>query len=60
MSPGLLDNPKYWRNRAEEARVVAESMEDQRSKEMMLGIARDFERLAARAEERLKHGKEAI
>ena len=60
MSPGLLDDPKYWRNRAEEARVVAESIEDQQSNEVMLGIAEDFERMAALAEERLKRGKKTI
>ena len=60
MSPGLLDNPKYWRNRAEEARVVADSMQDQQSKELMLGIARDFERMAALAEERPKRSKKKI
>jgi hypothetical protein len=60
MSPGLLDNPNYWRNRAEEARVVAESIQEQQSKEVMLGVARDFERMAALAEERLKRGKKII
>jgi hypothetical protein len=54
--PGFLDNAKYWRNRAEEARVVAEASEDDRSKQIMLGIARDYERIAELAEQRVKSG----
>ena len=53
---GLLDNAKYWRSRAEEARVVAESLEDAQSKQIMLGIARDYERIAELAEQRVKSG----
>jgi hypothetical protein len=45
-------NPEYWRARAEEAHVVAESMNDEHSKQMMLGIAKDYERMAQRAQER--------
>jgi hypothetical protein len=51
---GLLDNTKYWRRRAEEARVVAESFDDVQSKRIMLGIAGDYERIAELAEHRLK------
>jgi hypothetical protein len=53
---GLLDNAKYWRSRAEEARMVAESLEDAQSKLIMLGIARDYERIAELAEQRVKSG----
>jgi hypothetical protein len=53
---GLLDNPKYWRGRAEEVRLVAESLEDTQSKQIMLGIARDYERMAELAEQRVKSG----
>jgi hypothetical protein len=49
---GLLDNAKYWRTRAEEARVIADSLEDTRSKQIMLGIAGDYERMAELAEQR--------
>ena len=39
-------NPKYWRNRAEEARVVADSMQDEQSKQLMFGVANEYERVA--------------
>jgi hypothetical protein len=45
-------NPKHWRARAEEARVVAQSLADAESKRMMLQVADDYERLADRAEKR--------
>ena len=53
---GLLDNAKYWRSRAEEARLLAESLEDAQSKQIMLGIAGDYERMAELAEQRVKSG----
>jgi hypothetical protein len=53
---GLLDNAKYWRSRAEEARVFADSLEDTPSKQIMLGIAGDYERIAELAEQRVKSG----
>jgi len=53
MSWSHLDDPKHWRARAIEARAVAEHMSDPISKEMMLRIAADYERLAKRTEERL-------
>jgi hypothetical protein len=53
---GLLDNAKYWRSRAEEARVVAESLEDTQTKRIMLGIARDYERIAELVEQRVETG----
>jgi hypothetical protein len=51
MPKGLLDNPEYWWTRAEETRVVAESMQDATSREMMLRIAKDYERMSEKAEE---------
>ena len=39
----LLDNAKYWRSRAEEARVVAASLEDTQSKRIMQCIVRDYD-----------------
>ena len=37
---------KYWRERAEEARAVADQMNDADSKRKMLRIAQDYEELA--------------
>src|SRR5262245_22759707 len=45
-------NPKHWRERAEEARTVAESLADSECRRMMLQVADDYEKLANRAEER--------
>jgi hypothetical protein len=40
---------EHWRKRADEARSVAYDMKDEISKQMMLQIADDYERLAKRA-----------
>ena len=52
--PSFADDPAHWRKRADEARAMAEQMTDRDAKQMMLGIAEDYEKLAKRAEERLK------
>jgi cell division protease FtsH len=44
------DNPKHWRDRADEARIVAAELADPDSKQRMLGIAESYECLARRAE----------
>ena len=49
----LVDDPKHWRDCAEVARILADSMRDEVSKQMMLGVADDYEHLALRAERRL-------
>jgi len=48
----VINDPEQWRSRAEEARTIAEQMNDLTSKEAMLRIAADYGRLAKRAEER--------
>ena len=48
-----LNDPEHWRQRAEESGVLAEQMSDETSKKMMLKIADDYEKLAARAVARL-------
>jgi hypothetical protein len=49
-----FNDPEHWRRRAEEARRMADLMSDIPSKEAMLRIAEDYERLAKPAEERAK------
>ena len=41
-----VENSTYWRNRAEEARTLAERMLDAYTKVLMLGIAESYERIA--------------
>ena len=50
----LINDPKHWRDRAAEARRIAEQMSDAVSEQMMLGIAEDYDDLAERAEQRTK------
>jgi len=53
MSYRSFNDPKHWRERAEEARAHAGQMTDPEAKRMMLGIAEDYEKLARRAQDRL-------
>jgi predicted Rossmann-fold nucleotide-binding protein len=49
-----INDPKHWRDRAEEARTVAAEMTDPEAKRKTLRIAEDYEELARRAEKRLR------
>jgi hypothetical protein len=49
-----INDPKHWRERAEEARVHAEHLTDHDAKRRMLSIADEYEELAKRAEKRLR------
>ena len=53
-------NPKVWQNSAEEARVVAESMQDEQSKQLMLSIAKEYERAAELTRERPKRWRRKL
>jgi hypothetical protein len=48
------NNPGYWWARAAEVRTKAEQMRDLEARRLMLGIARDYERLAEKFELALK------
>jgi DNA-binding ferritin-like protein len=50
----LRDDPKHWRDLAEQARVRAEQMADPASRQMLLSIAQTYENLARQAEKRLR------
>ena len=47
-----INDPRYWRDHAEEARTVADEMSDDEDKKMMLRMAADYDELARRAERR--------
>jgi hypothetical protein len=47
-----INDPAYWRERAEEARRIAEQLADAVAKDMMLDIARSYDNLAKIGEER--------
>ena len=48
-----FNDPDHWRQRAEETRILAEQMSDEVQKKTILGIADDYDKLAARASRRL-------
>jgi hypothetical protein len=52
MPSSHLNDPEHWRDRAKEARAIAEDMADPVSKEKMLDLAANYEHLAKRAEDR--------
>jgi hypothetical protein len=56
MTTEEINDFKHWRERAEKLRLVAEYLNDPHSRASLLAIAEDYERLATRAEERLKRG----
>src|SRR5262249_24736083 len=55
-----LDDPAHWRDRAEGARSHAEQMGDETSRETMLRIADDYERLARHAERRAQNRSKSL
>ena len=52
MVRALWTDPKRWRERAEEIRAVAERMQDELARGVMLQLAGDYDRLADEAEKR--------
>jgi len=54
MTASFIDEPEHWLKRAEEARTLADQMNDETSKQTMLRIAGDYERLAEHATKREK------
>jgi hypothetical protein len=44
-----FNDPEHWRQLAEECRVLAEQMKDEKARKMMLRIADDYVELAVRA-----------
>ena len=46
---GSIDDPDYWRERASEARAMAEQLRDPSAKEALIKIAEGYEYLARQA-----------
>ena len=44
-----FNDPEYWRERAEEARALAQQMSNEKAKETMLMVAADCDGFAVRA-----------
>jgi hypothetical protein len=53
-----MDDPNHWRNRAEEARVQADQLNEPQARKIMLDAAADYDRLAQRAYKRLRDLRE--
>jgi len=51
---GLLNNFQYWRARAEQARLISETIPLAEAREAMLRVANDYDRMAKIAEQRFK------
>lgn len=48
-----IDDPKYWRARADAAWHAAEKMIDPQARRTLIGISRSYEELARRTQARL-------
>jgi hypothetical protein len=49
---GIATDPEHWRTRAAEARAMAENITDAKAKLAMLDIAKNYEQIAKRVEQR--------
>jgi hypothetical protein len=56
MERQFINDPVYWRERAKEARGMAEELTDAFAKQTMLDIARSYDNLAALTETRPASG----
>ncbi len=52
MPARFVDDPKHWRDRAAQMRVLATAMKDLDTMAIMFRLADDYEKLAERAEKR--------
>jgi hypothetical protein len=56
MSSNAANNAQHWHARAKEMRALADQANDDVSKQMMLRIAEDYDRLGLRAQMRVIGG----
>jgi len=57
--PLIHNDPEHWHERAAEARALSEKMSDPEDKKTMLEVAEKYERVAARALERMSANRSA-
>ena len=57
MSPSLLDDPDHCRHRAQEMRDLASRIGSDAARDEFLKMAEEYEEMARRAEERIRHAK---
>jgi hypothetical protein len=57
MASTFRDDPEHWLDRAREMRALAVQMSDPVSRDAMLDIAKNYEKLAERAAGRLRKAK---
>jgi len=55
--PSAIYDPKHWRERAEETRILADHIHDSEAKRIMLDIAERYERMAKRYERMAKRAE---
>jgi hypothetical protein len=53
----IATDPQHWRTRAAEARAMAEQITDAKAKQAMLDIAKNYEQIAKRVEQRQQDEK---
>ena len=56
----LHNDPDHWRQRAEQMRALANDAKDEDAKQAILRIARDYDLLAVRAEQRSKGSPQSM
>jgi hypothetical protein len=53
-----LNNPEFWRYRAEEVRTLSENLKHAETKKIMARIAEDYERIAKIIEQQLRDNRQ--
>jgi hypothetical protein len=57
MALDIVDDPEYWRKRAEEARTLAQEMTAGLHQKHVLGVAESYEKIAKWVEERTRESR---